>query len=214
MTSNIETIRRDYSSHELTDAITTKDPTSVLASWLDQALNSEEKDANAMALATMSGDGYPTSRIVLARGLTGRTIQFFTNYNSHKGLEMDQNPKVGLTFFWPTLERQVRIFGLASKLSTAGSDHYFASRPRESQIGAWASPQSKPIKDRSELEKLYQDQVTKFQTAVSVPRPGHWGGYQVSIEKIEFWQGRPSRLHDRFLASYDGLRWTWSRLAP
>jgi pyridoxamine 5'-phosphate oxidase len=169
-------------------------------------------DATAMILATADGEGSPSARTVLLKGLDDRGFSFFTNYESRKGRELAENPRAALVFFWPTLERQVLVSGEVSKLPLAESEAYFRSRPRGSRIGAWASRQSTPVADRAELEAHWARAAARFPE--DVPLPPYWGGYVLRPTRIEFWQGRPNRLHDRFVYVNDGGRWTIQRLAP
>jgi len=170
-------------------------------------------DVNAMTLATVSAEGLPSSRTVLLKGVDARGFIFFTNYDSRKGRELAANPNAALTFFWPELERQVCVAGAVTKLPASESEAYFMSRPRGSQLGAWASNQSSVVADRAALEKLWRDAEQRFPGAI--PLPPYWGGYVLAPTRIEFWQGRPSRLHDRFryLKQSDGS-WKLERLAP
>lgn len=209
---SIESVRKDYSKHILVENDCPSNPIDLLNGWLQKALE-QSIDANAMVLSTVNENGAPSSRVVLVRRIEDRGLSFFTNYNSHKGREMDNNQQVALNFFWPWLERQVRVEGIVSKLSAQESDEYFASRPKESQIGAWASSQSEAINGRDELEKSLADYTEKFKNS-DVPRPEHWGGYLVRPKRIEFWQGRPSRLHDRILYEFEGGAWHLKRLNP
>lgn len=182
--------------------------------WYVDALEAGLPEPNAMAIASVDDDGLPDSRIVLARGVDDEGITFFGNYESAKGRQLDANPLASAVFPWLGLHRQVRVRGTVELLSSVESDAYFASRPRESQIGAWASPQSTVIDDRSELEQLVARFTAEFEGR-EVPRPSHWGGWLLVPETYEFWQGRPSRLHDRFRyrADLDGA-WIIERLAP
>ena len=182
--------------------------------WYVDALEAGLPEPNAMAIASVDDDGLPDSRIVLARGVDDEGITFFGNYESAKGRQLDANPLASAVFPWLGLHRQVRVRGTVELLSSIESDAYFASRPRESQIGAWASPQSTVIDDRSELELLVARFTAEFEGR-EVPRPSHWGGWLLVPETYEFWQGRPSRLHDRFRyrADLDGA-WIIERLAP
>lgn len=182
--------------------------------WYVHALEAGLPEPNAMAIASVDDDGLPDSRIVLARGVDDEGITFFGNYESAKGRQLDANPSASAVFPWLGLHRQVRVRGTVELLSSIESDAYFASRPRESQIGAWASPQSTVIDDRSELEQLVARFTAEFEGR-EVPRPSHWGGWLLVPETYEFWQGRPSRLHDRFRyrADLDGA-WIIERLAP
>jgi pyridoxamine 5'-phosphate oxidase len=167
-----------------------------------------------MSLSTIDDDGYPVSRIVLMRGLSSQGLTFFTNYKSAKGRHLEARPKAEVQFFWRHLERQVRVRGVVKKISAEESDHYFASRPRDSQIGAWASPQSQVIRSRDELEDLFRTFSAKFADLEAVPRPPHWGGFRLEATDVEFWQGRSNRLHDRLCARRVGQDWHWQRLAP
>jgi pyridoxamine 5'-phosphate oxidase len=177
-------------------------------------LNSEIEEVNAMTLATVTAEGFPSARIVLLKGYTEEGFVFFTNYQSHKGKELEQNPRACLVFFWKALERQVRIEGMVEKIAAADSEAYFQSRPVGSQIGAWASPQSTVISGREVIENNVVELEKKY-TNTSIPRPEHWGGYIVKPVNIEFWQGRSSRLHDRILyTAQKDLSWKIERLAP
>lgn len=209
---NISAIRKDYSFKTLEISNINKNPFTQFNIWLQEAINSEALEVNAMTLSTLGLDGFPNGRIVLLKGIDSGFV-FFTNYESQKGKELDNSPKASLTFFWPELERQVRVNGLVEKISSDESDEYFFSRPIDSQIGAWASPQSKKIASREFLEQMKLD-VEKGFSNKPIKRPPHWGGFRLSPNKIEFWQGRPSRLHDRLIFEKNKESWEISRLAP
>ncbi len=210
---DIKAIRTDYGKHFLLEGNVNKNPIEQFKMWLEEAIKAQVNEPNAMSVSSVNKLGYPTSRIVLLRGISDDGFVFYTNYKSNKGDEFESDPKVGVTFFWPELERQVRICGHITKVDAATSDDYFNSRPRQSQIGALASPQSSVIKNREELE-LAEKELEKKYEGQTVPRPAHWGGYLIKPVSIEFWQGRPSRLHDRLLFSLDGGNWKIDRLAP
>ncbi len=214
MPNKINDTRRDFEKGSLLEADLPKDPYLLLESWVQHALNLSISDANAMNLATVDANGFPTSRIVLARGISANGIKFFTNYDSLKGQELNASNKASVNFFWSTLERQVRVLGHVSKISAKESDEYFASRPRESQLGAWTSPQSKPILNRDVLDRRFQEMEAKFSQVENIPRPDHWGGFILKPISFEFWQGRASRLHDRLVATLIDSEWKWQRLAP
>jgi pyridoxamine 5'-phosphate oxidase len=207
-------IRRDYSRHELDESQVAADPLIQFEHWFNEALDAQVMEANAMHLASVSADGRPSGRMVLLKGLEDEHFIFYTNYHSQKGKELDENPACCLTFFWPELERQVRIEGLAVRVAPEVSDKYFNSRPRGSQIGAMASPQSAIIKDRKILETRAADLEEKFASESILKRPKQWGGFQVKPHLIEFWQGRPSRLHDRIRYVREDNGWSLHRLAP
>jgi pyridoxamine 5'-phosphate oxidase len=211
--SSIADIRRDYKLQSLTEADMAPDAIAQFTRWWDEAINSHIEDVNAMTLATVTNEGHPSARIVLLKGYDERGFIFFTNYNSHKGQELANNPHAALVFFWKELERQVRIEGLVEKVSEEESDRYYDSRPAASRIGAWASPQSEKIDSRKILEDNFLDLENRFGTG-PIPRPPHWGGYVVRPTVIEFWQGRSSRLHDRVRYVLDEDGWKMERLAP
>jgi pyridoxamine 5'-phosphate oxidase len=211
---NIADIRKDYMLQSLEESEVAQDPIEQFERWWDQAINAGIDEINAMTLATVSMTGAPSARMVLLKGYDENGFVFFTNYESRKGDELAKNPQVCLVFFWKELERQIRIEGIASKLSEGDSDAYFHSRPESSRIGAWVSPQSRIIAGREVLDEMQRETEEKF-NGKQIPRPPHWGGYLVKPISIEFWQGRPSRLHDRLLYSIDesGI-WKIERLAP
>ena len=214
MNSSIADLRQEYSSQSLLESDAATDPITQFDKWWQQTLNSQIVEPNAMTLATASSDGMPSARIVLMKGFDKNGFVFFTNYKSYKGMQLDENPKACLVFFWKELERQVRIMGLVKKLSSQESDEYFHSRPIGSQLGAWASPQSEVIQDRNWLDNHYLEVAAQFKEE-AIQRPPHWGGYVVQPVIIEFWQGRPSRLHDRIQYTLqENGEWKIERLAP
>jgi len=189
------------------------DPIEQFAHWFDEALRSEVDDPNAMTLATARPDGRPSLRIVLLKGFDERGFVFFTNYQSRKGREMEDNPHVAICFWWSKLARQVQIEGAVTRVSPEESDAYFASRPLDSRLGAWASDQSSVIASREVLDRRLQEMRTNYADG-EIPRPPHWGGYRLVPHEIEFWQGRPNRLHDRLRYCLVEGFWTMHRLAP
>lgn len=210
----ISDLRREYASRSLGDADTDPDPIVQFRIWFDEALKSELMDVNAMSLATSTPSGEPAVRIVLLKDVDEGGFVFFTQYDSAKGRDLALNPRAALLFYWAPLERQVRVTGAVSRVPRDVSEAYFASRPVESQWGAWTARQSSEIATRDWLEQQYADVKRRF-ALPPVPCPPDWGGYRVSPERIEFWQGRPGRLHDRLLYTrhHDGT-WTRVRLAP
>ena len=214
MNSNIADIRKDYMLHSLNESDVAANPIEQFTRWWDDAVKSEIEEVNAMTLATINTEGFPSARIVLLKGYDENGFVFFTNYQSHKGQELAKNPRACIVFFWKELERQVRIEGLVEKISASESEEYFQSRPVGSRIGAWASPQSTVIKGREVIEQNVIELEKKYAN-IHVPRPEHWGGYIVKPTSIEFWQGRSSRLHDRILyTAQNDLSWKIERLAP
>ena len=214
MQSDIAGIRKTYSQKTLSEDDIDKDPLKQFDKWWQEALASSIDEVNAMTLATASADGIPSARVVLLKGYSQEGFVFFTNYDSYKGKQLMENPKACLVFFWKELERQVRITGMVQKISDPQSDAYFKTRPFGSQLGASVSPQSNVIESREWLEARYKDFEMQF-TNGAVPRPGNWGGYIVKPSRVEFWQGRSNRLHDRILYTLQqNNTWNIERLAP
>ena len=209
----LETSRTTYRRGELDEASVGDDPIVALRAWLDEAVAQGASEPNAMCLSTVDGDGRPSSRIVLLRGLDDRGLVFYTSYDSRKGRDIAHDARVAVTLYWNALERQVRVEGAASRVSDAESDAYFASRPRGHQLGAWASEQSEPIEGRTMLEERQQHFDERFE-GQDVPRPHSWGGYRIVPDRFEFWQGRPDRLHDRLAFWAEGGAWHRERLQP
>ena len=209
----IADLRTDYELHGLVEADAGSDPLPLFQRWFDQAIAANVREPNAMTLATCTADGRPSARIVLLKICDARGLAFFSNYNSRKGRELANNPLASLVFFWHALERQVRVEGVVESVSDAESDEYFASRPVNSQLSAWASEQSETLADRAELERRHQEYSARFSNG-PVPRPPHWGGYRLVPTDWEFWQGRPSRLHDRLRYRLVNGEWVRERLSP
>jgi pyridoxamine 5'-phosphate oxidase len=213
-TNAIANIRKEYKLQTLAEKDVLKNPFSQFDKWWQEAIHSNLEEVNAMTLATASADGMPDARIVLLKGVDENGFVFFTNYESAKGQQLLENPRASLVFFWAALERQVRISGLVSLTSSTISDKYFDSRPEGSRIGAWASPQSQVIESREWLEET-EKRLKKESLEHPKHRPPYWGGYLVKPTRMEFWQGRPSRLHDRILYTLQGNgHWKIERLAP
>ena len=207
--------RKSYERDALDEHGIARDPFRQFTTWYDEAVAAGLPEPEAMTLSTATLEGRPSARIVLLRGYDERGFCFFSNYASQKGRELASNPHAAVTFHWVELERQVRIVGRVEKLSASESDAYFQSRPSQSRIGAWSSPQSEVIASRDTLEQLVKEYQEKYSDESAIPRPEHWGGYRVIPERIEFWQGRPSRLHDRLRFSrIEQEAWTLERLAP
>lgn len=211
---HIASIRKDYKLQSLDEKNTDPDPFKQFEKWWQDVLQSNIDEVNAMTLATADKNGKPSARIVLLKAVTAEGFSFFTNYKSHKAIELKENPQACLVFFWKELERQVRVEGLVEKISVEESDAYFNSRPEASKIGAWASPQSSIIPSREILEENVVSIEKKFAGA-AIERPAHWGGYILKPSLLEFWQGRPSRLHDRLqYTRAEDENWKIERLAP
>ena len=211
---SISDLRREYSLRGLSEDEAADDPFTQFRAWFDQALAARVVEPNAMTLATVAHDGQPSARIVLLKEFDTRGFVFYTNYESRKGQDLAARSLAALTFFWPALERQVRVEGWVEKAPEDLSTAYFQSRPLGSQVGAWASPQSQVVPGRAELEAQEQAVRGRFGDTAPLPRPPHWGGYVLRPQRIEFWQGRPSRLHDRILYERVSQGWKISRLAP
>ena len=207
-------LRTEYRKSTLDSQSVDRDPIAQFDRWFTEAVKATVPEPNAMNLATISEDGRPSSRIVLLKGIAGGKFMFYTNYQSQKGKELEKNPACALNFFWPDLERQIRIEGVAQRLDAATSENYFQSRPRASQVSAWASPQSSLIRDRSILEERVKEIEKRFEGKDVLPKPHQWGGYGVEPFEIEFWQGRLNRLHDRIVYTRIEGEWRINRLAP
>lgn len=210
---SIPDLRRDYTARALDEGTADPDPLRQLEIWFDEAVSEGLLDANAMALATVSPSGDPAVRTVLLKGLDARGLVFFTHHTSPKGADLLAHPRASLLFYWAPLERQVRVTGSVQRVPAEESDAYFASRPRDSQIAAWAAPQSTELPDRATLERKFADRQKQYEDR-PVPRPPDWGGFRVVPDRIEFWQGRPNRLHDRLLYTLGADGWRRARLAP
>ena len=214
MNANVADLRKDYQLQGLSETDADRNPFKQFQVWFDQALAAQLPEPNAMTVATVTKSGKPRARVVLLKNFDERGFVFYTNYHSHKGQELADNPQAAIAFWWAELERQVRIEGRVLKVSDRESDEYFHSRPFNSRLGAWASEQSQVIESREVLEQRLQDLKNKYENQ-DIPRPPHWGGFRVIPTAIEFWQGRPSRLHDRLLYSLlDDGSWQIERLSP
>jgi len=215
--TNPADLRVEYRRAALDESDVAADPFRQFARWFDEAVAAQVPEPNAMTLATVDPAGGPSARIVLLKAVDERGLTFYTNYQSRKARELQPGSRAAILFFWPELERQIRIEGAVEKVDSAAADAYWISRPRMSQVGAWASPQSEPLPDRAALEARFAQAEGRY-AGDSVPRPPHWGGYRVVPDAFEFWQGRASRLHDRLIYHRDdqgeGANWRIGRLAP
>lgn len=214
---HLENLRKDYDMHALDETAVFEDPIRQFQKWFQEASEQGEIEPNIMVLATATPEGVPSARVVLLKGADEEGFRFYTNYNSKKGEEIALNSNVSIVFLWQSVQRQVCIQGLAYRLSDAEATKYFQSRPKDSQIGAWASPQSKVIDNRSTLESAVEKLEVQYANEEVLPKPSYWGGYVVKPYQIEFWQGRTSRLHDRLrytLSELNPKKWTIERLAP
>lgn len=209
----INTLRHDFSRQNLDEKDVDANPVIQFSKWFREAVDAKVNEPNAMTLSTATIDGKPSSRILLLRNFNEEGFVFYTNYKSRKGEEISRNPNAALLFFWPELERQVRIEGILTKQTAEESDLYFISRPRASKLGAWTSAQSKVVASRKVLDEEYE-KISKKYPDEQVPRPEYWGGYVLRPQSVEFWQGRPGRLHDRILYTEQNKSWKIERLAP
>jgi pyridoxamine 5'-phosphate oxidase len=212
MDPRIADLRKSYERAELDEQAAQADPLRQFETWLQQAIDGQVPEPNAMTLATVGADGRPSTRVVLVKGVDARGIAWYTNFNSRKGQELTGNPFAALQFHWVELERVVRIEGRVERVADAEADAYYASRPLDSRIGAWASPQSQVISGRTVLVAQAARYAAQF--ALHPPRPPHWGGFRLVPDRWEFWQGRKSRLHDRLCYRLDDRQWVRERLAP
>lgn len=210
---NLAALRREYALSALSEADVDPDPIRQFERWFGDAVAADVLEPNAMTLATATRDGAPSARVVLLKGIGADGFVFYTDYRSRKGIELTENPRATALFFWKEIERQVRVAGTVARVSAAESDAYYRSRPVGSRLGAWASHQSAVIASRDELEQRLRDVTRRF-AGEDVPLPPHWGGFRITPGEIEFWQGRPDRLHDRLLYRRESTRWTIARLSP
>ncbi|NND93262.1 MAG: pyridoxamine 5'-phosphate oxidase [Flavobacteriales bacterium] len=211
--AHITSHRDDFNDESLNGTVLSSDPLKQFEKWLEEAIENEVNEAYALSLSTVGQDGFPSTRIVFLRGISNGGLIFYTNYGSLKGRELAAEDRALMNFFWPELQRQVRVKGLVSKISPEQSDDYFASRPRNSQLGAWASKQSQPLDSRETLENRVKELEMEYEGRV-IPRPENWGGYVLIPVEWEFWKGRSSRLHDRFTYTQKGEDWMITRLYP
>lgn len=213
MAKSFHQIRKEYTSRSLDETGLPPNPFSLLEDWLEETISAGIPEPTAMNLSTVGKDGRPSARIVLLKEISEKGLSFFTNYESKKGVQLLENPNAAITFFWPELERQIRLEGTVKKISEKESKAYFITRPKDSRIGAWASEQSRPLADKKILEDKFLQLTAKF-SEEEIPKPNFWGGFLFEPSLIEFWQGRPNRLHDRILYQSDGNFWRTSRLYP
>lgn len=211
---SLSQLRQEYSKHELDVHMIQKNPVNQFSLWFAEAMEAQVPEPNAFTLSTLGQDGYPAGRVLLLKEISQQSFVFYTNYQSNKGLELHKSPKASMTFLWLELQRQIRIKGDVSKIDRNISETYFQSRPKESQLGAWVSPQSQVIPDRKYLDKKYSDLEIEYKNTDILPLPDFWGGYVLQPVEIEFWQGRTGRLHDRIRYSLSGNEWIIDRLAP
>ena len=211
--TDLASLRRSYARASLAEGDVAADPIAQFVAWFDDAQAAELREPNAMTLATETPDGAPSARIVLLKGVDARGFVFYTDYRSRKGEELAANPRAALVFHWAELERQVRVTGTVARVSREESEAYYRTRPVDSRIGAWASHQSRPIAGRAELEAREAELARRYADG-DVPLPPHWGGYRLAPQTVEFWQGRPSRLHDRLRYVREEGGWRVERLAP
>lgn len=214
MEKGLANIRTDYTKLKLGEDMLLSNPFTQFEKWMNEALVQKVMEPNAMTIATVNSEGKPSLRVVLLKGFDEKGFVFFTNYESKKGEEMLQNPSVALNFFWMTMERQVRIEGVVRKIDEAASISYFQSRPKESQVSAWASPQSQEVESREILESKVHELEKQYQLEAVLPKPAFWGGYIVEPTYFEFWQGRANRLHDRLVFEKLENSWKMKRIAP
>jgi pyridoxamine 5'-phosphate oxidase len=207
-------VRPEYGSRQLDESMLPVDPMELIATWLEEAGKSGNPMPTAMTLATVERNGQPSARVVLLKKVDDGRLIFYTNYHSRKSREIRNHARVAAHFFWPELERQVKISGIARPVDDEDSDRYFHSRPKESNISAWASPQSEVVPDRQYLEQEFEKYRRKYEDAGEIPRPAYWGGYAIIPSRIEFWQGGRNRLHDRIEYNKKEERWSFARLAP
>lgn len=211
---DLDQVRREYSHKQLDESTMPSDPMELFRAWLEEATGSGNPDPTAMTLSTVDQNGAPSSRVVLLKRIHHNSLIFFTNYHSRKAKEIRNMQKVAAHFYWPELERQVKISGVAGPIEDGESDSYFSSRPFESKITAWASPQSEVVPDRDYLESEYRKYLEKYEGSGEVPRPAYWGGFAIEPIRIEFWQGGRYRLHDRIEYTLKDKSWSRVRLAP